>query len=160
MVFLFLGRLYGVVQQELVQRSNRAGRTVRNADKTDLGFFIFADAASLCTSGGFLAALPPRSRKRSLLAGFERLIRTAHSLHGAWTRKTRDKPSEWFLGLDYRYVRLLSLLNIRAALTCGKDGTPPFPHHPRSGRATQFGIGHEPRGSAGEMRNRTVATRD
>jgi hypothetical protein len=66
------------------------GINVSNADKTDLGFFVFVDAASLCTCGGLLAAWQPMSRKRSLLAGFERLIQIALSLHGVWPLKTRD----------------------------------------------------------------------
>ncbi|MGB3166638.1 MAG: hypothetical protein WBA68_07685, partial [Alteraurantiacibacter sp.] len=63
-----------------------------SADKTDLGFFLFADASSLRTCSGFLAALQPALRMRPLLAGFERLIQSALSLHGVWTRKTWTFP--------------------------------------------------------------------
>ncbi|MFV1926332.1 hypothetical protein VWY10_16455 [Phaeobacter sp. A86a-4a] len=57
--------------------------THRSRDKTDLGFFTFADAALLCACGRRFSAMRPKSRKRSLLGGFWGHIRTALSLRRA-----------------------------------------------------------------------------
>jgi len=73
-------------------------------DKPDLGFFAFADAASLCTSGELPAALRPKSRKRTLLAAAEGLIESALSLRGVLTRKTRDGAD---LSREQQSVRFL-----------------------------------------------------
>jgi len=50
------------------------------ADKTDLRFFTFADAALYRNCGDHFAATPPKSRKRSLPSGFEDLFQTELSL--------------------------------------------------------------------------------
>lgn len=57
------------------------------ADKTDLGLFLFAGAASLCTCGGLLAAVQPMSRQRTLLIGSERLIQGV--FFAAWRLDTK-----------------------------------------------------------------------
>jgi hypothetical protein len=53
---------------------------VSYADKTDLRFFTFADAALYRNCGDHFAATPPKSRKRSLPSGFEDLFQTELSL--------------------------------------------------------------------------------
>jgi hypothetical protein len=59
-----------------------------SADKTNLGFSLFAGAASICTYGGILAAIQPMSRKRTLITDFEQLIQSA--FFAAWRLDTKN----------------------------------------------------------------------
>jgi len=63
------------------------------ADFADLRFRALADAAWVCACGRRIAAMRPKSWKRSLLVDLRSHIQTALSLHCTRTRRSRTKPT-------------------------------------------------------------------